>query len=67
MGNYKKRELRMLKCMNSQPETSKWGDWAPENGCNNSVEVGDNVAKVLCSECTQRTVNEFGEIRNFKK
>ena len=67
MSNYKKRELRMLKCMNSQPETSKWGDWAPVDGCKNSVEVGQDVAKVLCSDCTQQTVNVIGEIRKFKK
>lgn len=53
--------------MNSNPEKSKWGDWAPEGGCKNSVEVGVDVAKVLCSDCTQRTVNEHGEYRPHLK
>lgn len=56
-----------MKCMNHNPETSKWGDWAPEGGCGNEVMVGPGVAKVLCSDCTQRTVNEKGEYRPHLK
>jgi len=57
------KEMRELKCMNSNPETSKWGDWAPEGGCDEVVLVDEDVAKVLCWRCTSRSVNEPGSTR----
>lgn len=49
---------RMMICMNSKPEDSKWGDYAPEDGdCTNWTEVGHNTTASLCSECTARSVN----------
>lgn len=63
----KSSERIMMKCMNNKPDQSKWGDWAPDGGCKNEVLVGMDVAKVLCSACTQRTVNEPGDYRRDLK
>jgi len=57
----------MLKCMNWNPETSKWGDWAPDGGCREKVEVDSEVAKVLCWRCTSRTTTMNGEYRPHLK
>ena len=47
---------KQLLCMNSDPETSKWGDYAPLGGCNIVVEVDERTERVLCHKCTMRTV-----------
>jgi hypothetical protein len=52
---------KMLKCMNSKPDQSKWGDWAPDGGCKEKVEVDESVAKVLCWRCTSRTTTMPGD------
>lgn len=57
------KEMKQLKCMNHNPEKSKWGEWAPEGGCDEVVEVDSEVSKVLCWRCTSRTVNEPGSIQ----
>ena len=67
MANYRTGKKKALKCMNSNPDRSKWGDWAPEGGCDMVVEVDENVNKILCWKCTQRTVNETGEYRPHLK
>jgi len=63
----KTKEKKMLKCMNWNPETSKWGDWAPDGGCREKVEVDSEVAKVLCWRCTSRTTTMNGEYRPHLK
>ena len=56
--NEKGRTIGAMICQNSNPESSKWGEFAPEDGpCKNWVEVGANATAVLCSDCTQRSVN----------
>ena len=56
--NFKnKKSIKML-CMNADPENSKWGIYAPPGGCNTVVEnVDSNATKVLCVECTMRSVD----------
>lgn len=44
-------------CMNSDPENSKWGMYAPPGGCTEKVMVDSNVTKVLCWRCTSATTN----------
>lgn len=44
-------------CMNSDPENSKWGDYAPRGGCTEKVMVDGNVTNVLCAKCTMATTN----------
>lgn len=53
----KDRELRAMKCMNHDPENSKWGDYAPAGGCDELVNVDAQVEKVLCWRCTMATTN----------
>ena len=49
---------RLMICQNSNPEISKWGDYAPEDGpCDEWVEVGHETTAILCHRCTMRTVN----------
>lgn len=56
--NEKGRTIRTMICQNSEPENSKWGEFAPEDGpCKNWVPVGETATAVLCSDCTQRSVN----------
>jgi len=43
--------------MNHEPATSKYGSFAPRGGCNETIETDSNIAKALCSGCTQRVVN----------
>lgn len=49
---------KKIKCMNWEPENSKWGEYAPSlNGCDNIVEVPVETTKVLCHQCTSRSTN----------
>ena len=41
--------------MNWDPENSKWGQYAPLEGCNEVVEVPAETEKVLCWRCTMRS------------
>lgn len=51
---------RMMICMNSNPEDSKWGDYAPEDGaCEMWTEVGHKTTASLCWQCTSRSVNNM--------
>lgn len=50
---------RHMICQNSDLSMSKYSDWSPDNGdskCENWSEVGANTDAVLCSECTQRSL-----------
>jgi len=51
------KSTQMLKCMNHEPATSKYGSFAPRGGCNETIETDSNTVKALCSGCTQRVVN----------
>lgn len=54
----KVRTTVSMLCMNSDPETSKWGIYAPPGGCDIVVEnVDSNTVKVLCSSCTMRSAD----------
>lgn len=56
MANYrsKKGERKVLTCMNGDLENSKYRAWAPLGGCDERVEVDEQVDKVLCWKCTGR-------------
>lgn len=41
--------------MNHDPENSKWGQYAPMDGCENIVEVPVETTAVLCYQCTMRS------------
>lgn len=53
----KDKTLLPMKCMNHNPEESKWGMYAPAGGCKEYVNVDNNVTKVLCSFCTSATTS----------
>lgn len=51
------RERAMI-CQNSNPALSKYPNWGPEVGvCDNWSKVGHQTTAVLCSDCTQRSLN----------
>ena len=53
----KDKGTQILKCMNHEPENSKWGMYAPSDGCREVVVCDMNVAKVLCWKCTCASTN----------
>lgn len=54
----KDRGTKSLLCMNSNPDESKWGLYAPPGGCDEIVEgVDGNAERVLCWRCTSRSTN----------
>lgn len=49
---------KKIKCMNHDPENSKWGEYAPSlNGCDEIVEVPVETERVLCWRCTMRSTS----------
>lgn len=54
-----KAEYKKIKCMNHDPENSKWGQYAPAGGCNEVMEVGEEVDRALCWRCTSNSVNNM--------
>jgi len=57
-SNEVQKGTKKLKCMNHDPEKSKWGEYAPESGeCDEVVIVDINTDKVLCFRCTSRSVS----------
>jgi hypothetical protein len=42
----KDRSLTPMKCMNSNPDESKWGQFAPSGGCSEIVMVDSNRNEV---------------------
>ena len=58
--NWKTKEVNgriHMICQNSNPDLSKYPDFAPEFGvCENWEEVSRITDAVLCSECTRRSL-----------
>jgi len=52
-----KKGQKQVKCMNHDPENSKWGEYAPEGGCQETMWIDENSSKGLCWRCTQASVN----------
>lgn len=51
-------ETKSMKCVNSDPDNSKWGYVAPKGGCENVVNnVDANTTSVLCWQCTSKTTS----------
>ena len=62
----KNREAKSLLCMNSNPDESKWGMYAPPGGCDEIVHnVDESTTKVLCWKCTSRSTGGVGSISRF--
>mgnify|MGYP001585127360 FL=1 len=55
---------KRLKCMNHDPENSKWGEFEPLGGCDEVVSVDQKTDKVLCWRCTSQSVSNIGGTRN---
>ena len=53
----RKSGQKEVKCMNHDPENSKWGHYAPEGGCQETMFIDENSTRGLCWQCTQRSVN----------
>lgn len=60
MANFKptgRTGMKIVTCMNSDPENSKWGEYAPLGGCDEQIEVDEKSERALCWRCTSRAVN----------
>ena len=53
----RKSGQKEVKCMNHDPENSKWGQYAPEGGCQETMFIDEGSTRGLCWRCTQRSVN----------
>ena len=42
MVENQRKGMQLVKCMNHDPENSKWGDYAPEGGCNEKMYIYQN-------------------------
>ena len=55
---------KKLKCMNHDPENSKWGEYAPEDGpCLETINVDERTDRALCWRCTSRSVSMVKSFR----
>jgi len=54
---FSERSFKVVKCMNNEPSTSKYGEFAPVGGCDATIEIDAKSVRGLCSDCTQRVVN----------
>jgi len=50
---------KQVKCMNHDPENSKWGQYAPEGGCKETMFIDEKSTKGLCWKCTSSSVNNM--------
>lgn len=48
-----------VKCMNHDPENSKWGEYAPDGGCDETLFIDAKSTAGLCWRCTSRSVNNM--------
>lgn len=49
-------KLKMI-CQNSNPETSMYPEWGPEDGvCDTWSDVGHDTSAVTCWKCAQRSL-----------
>lgn len=54
---FQSKSTKIVKCMNNEPATSKYSEFAPLGGCDESIEIDSKSVRGLCSDCTQRVVN----------
>lgn len=59
MAINQRKGMQLVKCMNHDPENSKWGDYAPEGGCEETLYIDEKSSKGLCWRCTQRSVGNI--------
>lgn len=52
-----RKGMKTVKCMNHDPENSKWGEYAPLGGCDETLEIDERSDRGLCWKCTSRSVN----------
>jgi hypothetical protein len=47
------------KCMNHDPEASKWGQYAPSGGCTETLFIDEKSTAGLCWRCTSSSVTNL--------
>ena len=64
--NYKTKKIdgqHAMLCQNSNPSTSKYAAFAPEEGpCDAYVKCSENSVRVLCNACVQRSLTNLGKV-----
>ena len=59
MANNQREGMQLVECMNHDPENSKWGEYAPEGGCDETLYIDQKSTKGLCLRCTQKSVGNI--------
>jgi hypothetical protein len=59
MVNKERPGNKTVKCMNHEPETSKWGKYAPDGGCKEMMSIDIKSTRGLCFRCTSRSVTNM--------
>jgi|TARA_B110000483_G_scaffold11458_1_gene13217 hypothetical protein len=55
-----RKGMKEVKCMNHDPENSKWGEYAPEDGaCKELIMIDEKSDRGLCYRCTSRSVSNL--------
>lgn len=61
----KRKGMQTVKCMNHDPENSKWGEYAPEDGpCQEMMQIDERSTRGLCWRCTSRSVTMVKTFRS---
>jgi hypothetical protein len=55
----KNKSMKQVKCMNHDPINSKWGQYAPDGGCQEKMWIDERSTNGLCASCVQRSVNNM--------
>jgi|TARA_B110000037_G_scaffold136333_1_gene154389 hypothetical protein len=50
---------KLVKCMNHDPEKSKWGEYAPIGGCLETIYIDEKSDRGLCWKCTSSSVSNL--------
>ena len=56
--------MKEVNCMNHDPETSKWGQFAPKGGCDELLQIDQTSDRGLCSRCTSRSVSNMNNFND---
>jgi len=59
MAKTERAGSKEVKCMNHDPENSKWGQYAPDGGCDETMYIDQNSDRGLCFRCTSRSVSNI--------
>jgi len=60
-----RKGMKLVKCMNHDPEASKWGQYAPDGGCSEKLYIDEASTAGLCWKCTSSSVSNLKGSENI--